>query len=303
MKNLLDFLPDKKSIGNPTLPRKIKIPKRPPIKMQGIKTELVPRISLNVTWKNDGCWREPFLGSGSVLFNLAPARAAISDINPHVINFYNGLKKHDFDANSAKRFLREHGKKLRQQGESYYYEMRDVFNSGNDPLHFLFLIRSCYNGLMRFNQKGGFNSSFCRKPNRFDRALITKIYHQIQRVSHSIDYHDYDFKCHDWKEIKDARIQENDYIYMDPPYSNRDTGYFTKWDYDDDDKIIDFMASAGCPVMLSTWKRDAIKENPFYNKIMERDMMLTVKTFKHVYQIGQTGETRNFVEEALIIKP
>ena len=65
----------------------------PPIKIQGIKTKIVPLIRENVMLSCDTGWVEPFMGSGVVGFNVAGRRAVFADINPHIIGFYNQLKE------------------------------------------------------------------------------------------------------------------------------------------------------------------------------------------------------------------
>ena len=59
----------------------------PPIKCQGIKTKLVPFIIENVQRDENGLWIEPFVGTGAVAFNIAPARALLCDKNRHIISF------------------------------------------------------------------------------------------------------------------------------------------------------------------------------------------------------------------------
>ena len=63
----------------------------PPIKIQGIKTKLVPLIKKNVVVDRDSVWYEPFMGSGVVGFNVMPQRAVFADTNPHIIAFYNQI--------------------------------------------------------------------------------------------------------------------------------------------------------------------------------------------------------------------
>lgn len=63
----------------------------PPIKSQGIKTKLVSWIQSKVPRELKGVWIEPFVGTGAVVFNLAPKRAILSDINPHIIRFYHSI--------------------------------------------------------------------------------------------------------------------------------------------------------------------------------------------------------------------
>ncbi len=65
----------------------------PPLKIQGIKTKLVPLIRENVILDKETIWYEPFMGSGVVGFNVEPERAVFADVNPHIINFYNRIKR------------------------------------------------------------------------------------------------------------------------------------------------------------------------------------------------------------------
>src|SRR5690606_306254 len=100
----------------------------------------------------------------------------------------------------VKQFLIEEGQKLLETNGDYYYTVRNRFNEESNPLDFLFLSRSCFNGMMRFNKKGGFNVPFCKKPNRFAQALITKITNQVENISQIIDQGEYVFKHQDYKE-------------------------------------------------------------------------------------------------------
>ena len=60
----------------------------PPIKIQGIKTKLVPIIKQNISINDNTLWLEPFMGSGVVGFNMRPKRAIFADINPHIIHVH-----------------------------------------------------------------------------------------------------------------------------------------------------------------------------------------------------------------------
>ena len=130
----------------------------PPIKCQGIKTKLVEWIVQKVNLENQGRWIEPFMGSGVVGFNIRPQRAIFSDINPHIINFYNAIKSGEITAQTARTFLEHEGAILRERGESYYYEVRERFNNNKNSFDMLFLNRASFNGVMRFNKKGFYNA-------------------------------------------------------------------------------------------------------------------------------------------------
>ena len=102
--------------------------------------------------------------------------------------------------------------------------MRNCFNHNGDPHYFLFLNRSDFNGMIRFNRHGEFNVPFCQKPDRFSKAYITKICNQIAKIALIMQGKEWIFKCSSWQGIF-AYATENDYIYLDPPYIGRDTSY------------------------------------------------------------------------------
>jgi DNA adenine methylase len=77
----------------------------PPIKCQGIKTKLVAWIKENLSQLKYSRWIEPFMGSGVVGFNVRPQNAVFSDINPHLINFYNAIKDEKITPTIAKLFI------------------------------------------------------------------------------------------------------------------------------------------------------------------------------------------------------
>src|SRR5215510_5039291 len=102
----------------------------PPVKCQGIKTKLVPFIFNSVQWEGGkgARWIEPFLGSGVVAFNLAPAQALLSDANQHIINLYKAIQRGEMNGGGVREFLCEEGPKLMAGGADYYYEVRRRFN-------------------------------------------------------------------------------------------------------------------------------------------------------------------------------
>lgn len=104
--------------------------------------------------------------------------------------------------------LTEEGTKLLDSNGEYYYEVRYRFNLENNPLDFLFLGRSCFNGMMRFNKKGGFNVPFCKKPNRFAQALVTKITNQVGNITQIIENGYYTFILQYFKETNRSAVYE-----------------------------------------------------------------------------------------------
>jgi len=158
----------------------------PPLKCQGIKTKLVGEIHALARTPGFHRWVEPFCGSCVVAFNIQPKKALLSDSNIHIIRLYQEIQSGNLTAAAAKSFLEEEGNKLRMNGEPYYYTVRERFNARPTSLDFLFLNRSCFNGVMRFNRSGKFNVPYGHKPQRFAQAYVTKITNQIRRISEVI---------------------------------------------------------------------------------------------------------------------
>ena len=155
----------------------------PPLKCQGIKTKLAGEISRVAQTQGFERWVEPFCGSCVVALNVQPKTALLSDSNVHIIRLYEEIQSGSLTPAKAKSFLIEEGDKLRAGGEMYYYTVRERFNARPTSLDFLFLNRSCFNGVMRFNRQGKFNVPYGHKPERFAQAYVTKITNQIRRIA------------------------------------------------------------------------------------------------------------------------
>ena len=130
------------------------------------------------------------MGTGAVAFNLAPQQAVLCDSNPHLVNFYSSMANGDITPEVVRDYLVREGEKLLSQGEEHYYFIRERFNSHHAPLDFLFLNRAGFNGMIRFNRKGEFNIPFCRKPQRFAQAYVTKIVNQVDYFNGWDDSHE-----------------------------------------------------------------------------------------------------------------
>lgn len=280
------------------LPASVK-PKAPPIKSQGIKTKLVPFIFSNVRWDGKGRWIEPFLGSGAVLLNLKPERALVADTNKHLIGIYKAIQSGVMSATSLREYLEAEGAKLETWGEDYYYQVRDKFNKEGNPFDFIFLNRASFNGVVRFNKKGGFNVPFCKKTERFRPAYITKICNQVALAHKIMHGKDWTFVVQDWRATL-AAAQEEDFVYLDPPYIGRHTDYYNQWDDSEADELANAIKSIRCGFAYSMWKKNTYRENDHLKKHFSDFPCLT---YDHFYHVGSTEDLRNAMEEALIVSP
>ncbi len=268
----------------------------PPIKIQGIKTKLIPLIRENVRLSESACWIEPFMGSGVVGFNIEPERAVFADTNPHIINFYNAIKEGKITPAIVRGFLESEGKKLEQGDTEYYYETRERFNKNHNPLDFLFLNRSCFNGMIRFNRNYEFNVPYGHKPKRFAKAYITKIVNQVAHVANLLKQHSWEFRCQPFEEtIKLAKA--DDFIYCDPPYIGRHVDYYDSWDEESEIKLHKILTESKANFMLSTWSHNDFRKNEYIETIW-KDCRKT--TQKHFYHVGAKEKNRNAIVEALL---
>jgi len=269
----------------------------PPVKCQGIKTKLIPFIGQNIFWEGKGVWIEPFLGSGVVAFNMCPENALLCDTNKHIIKFYSSLQDGTINAFIIREQLQLMGAQLALHGIDYYYEVRKRFNDTAETIDFIFLNRSCFNGLMRFNSKGGFNVPFGHKPNRFSKAYITKIVNQVDKVQRIIKNKNWVFKAQDWK-ITVSEATKSDFIYLDPPYIGRNTDYFNSWSNADAQLLSNISYNPPCQYALSMWLENKYRRN---EHIANDWNSKNIKTISHFYHLGSTESLRNKMVEALVL--
>lgn len=268
----------------------------PPIKSQGIKTKLVPWINSIIPKPFNGTWIEPFMGTGVVAFNVVPKTAVMCDTNPHLINFYSAIQRKEITPEGVKSYLQQEGKTLLEDGEKHYYKIRNRFNEKHNPLDFLFLNRACFNGMIRFNRKGGFNVPFCRKPERFAQAYVTKIVNQIEYVYYLLQFNDFKFKCQDFKATIET-AKPNDIIYCDPPYIDRHTDYFNGWDEAKERDLFSSLRNTHASFILSTWHHNDFRKNDYIEALWNNFEILTRE---HFYHVGGKETNRNPMIEALI---
>lgn len=270
----------------------------PPIKIQGIKTKLVPLIKDNIIMDKEMLWVEPFMGSGVVGFNIRPQQAIFADTNPHIINFYNNIKQKNIDSYIVRNFLESEGDKLEKGDDEYYYEVRERFNKNHSSLDFLFLNRSCFNGMIRFNKNYKFNVPYGHKPQRFSKAYITKIVNQVKYVEQMLCISDWNFICQSFDNTINSIQEERSFIYCDPPYIGRNVDYYDSWSEDEETKLKKMLISNNNYFMLSTWDHNKYRKNEYVDTLWGFCKKINKE---HFYYVGANENNRNSIVEALLI--
>jgi len=269
----------------------------PPLKCQGIKTKLVPWVK-QLSGRNFKRWVEPFLGSGVVAFNSEAKSALLCDINPHIIAFYSAIKTGEINTTTVRHYLEQEGEKLAKAADSgyaHYRLVRDRFNSSFSPMDFLFLSRAGFNGMMRFSQAGKWNIPFCKKPNRFSPAYVTKISNQVKYCSTAIGT-DWTFKTQDFRDTI-SNATEGDLLYCDPPYAGRYVDYYTGWSEADEHDLYQLLKATKARFILSSWHHNEFRTNTMFPKYWNE---FNIVTRDHFYHSGAKEENRKPIVEALV---
>jgi len=197
---------------------------KPFVKWAGGKRQLIPEIDMVIEKKlNNGelnNYVEPFVGAGAIFFHVEAKydfeEYIINDINTDLINLYLTIKN---NLNELLYSLEELDKKYKKKNElerkSFFYDKRDEFNNINEDILnksslFIFLNKTCFNGLYRVNKKGKFNvpSGKYKNPKILDEENLKIVSQKLQKVR---------IFNKDFEEIG-KYIDENSLVYLDPPY-------------------------------------------------------------------------------------
>lgn len=273
----------------------------PPIKIQGKKTKIVPKIMeiadeiLNEHPEID-TWVEPFLGSGVVAFNC-PGRikkVIVNDINPHIIKFYKGVADGTINPDRIREVFDIHNQNLLKDGYDYYNRIKDRFNQSFDTMDFLFLTRTGFNGVMRFNNSGKWNVPFCKLNNRLSKNVIDDLASSVDELSRLFKSKDFTFYNKSFEEVIES-APENSIFYCDPPYYGLQVQYFKGWGKEDEIRLNEMLKDK--VFIYSTWLEDGIRENMMINEYWGE---YEIEGKKHKYNVAEKAEKRNQVTEGLI---
>jgi DNA adenine methylase len=199
---------------------------RPFLKWAGGKTQLINDIEKalpkNIS-KNNFTYIEPFVGSGAILFwilNKFPniKKAIINDINEDLINTYKTIVSKPKELISILEILQNEFHSLEGNEDNkklYYYQKRELYNTRklNITEHsalFIFINRTCFNGLYRVNSKNMYNVPMggYRKPTICDKENILTVSKALQKV---------EILCGDFEQTLNY-ANKNSLFYFDPPY-------------------------------------------------------------------------------------
>jgi DNA adenine methylase len=281
---------------------------KPFVKWAGGKRGIIDTLELKgFIPKKFNRYFEPMVGAGAVFFHIAenynPKKCIISDINSDLINTYKAIKKGVNELIHEVSKIKEDFYNSDKRSE-FYYKKRDEFNKlkkdkKNHLIYqaalFLFLNKTCFNGLYRVNKKDEFNVPFGRykNPSIYDEDNLRR----ISKILQNTTILNQDFE----EAVKDTK--KGDFVYFDPPYvplsKTSDFTSYTKMDFRLDDqkrlaRVVNDLAKKGCYVMESNSSSDEIKN------IFEEYQNLNIYTIDAPRFISCKSDGRKPVEESVI---
>lgn len=192
------------------------------------------------------CYIEPFVGGGAVLIDILQnydvKEAYAFDINIDLINSYNVIKNNVEELITNLKLLEKEYLNLEKDDrKKYFYNIRKQYNSYRitkdemslqKAIEFIFLNRTCFNGLYRVNKNGDFNVPMgnYKNPTICDEENLRALSELIKNVN--FEYGDY--------KASQKYIKKNTFVYFDPPYRplNITSGFtsYTKENFDDENQ-------------------------------------------------------------------
>lgn len=292
---------------------------RPFVKWVGGKSKLIPQMEQyypkELKEKKIDVYIEPFIGGGAILIDILKKynikKIYAFDINKNLINCYNIIKdKVDSLVLELKKLEEEYLKLDDENRKEYYYDIRKKYNLINienekealeKTTYFIFLNKTCFNGLYRENRRGQFNVPIgkYKNPTICDEKNLIELSKLIKNVT---------FINGDYRESY-KYIEENTFIYFDPPYRpiNKTSSFtsYSKEDFNDENqkelgeyfrKIND--NNSNVKLMLSNSNpKNNNEEDDFFEQIYNGFKINEIKANR---MINSNKEKRGKISELLI---
>ena len=301
---------------NFSLFEKDKIECKPFIKWVGGKGQLLSEINKLYPvelGKNINKYAEIFVGGGAVLFDILSKykldEVYISDKNLELINTYKSIRDNvDILIKSLKEMEEQYIPLDTENRKDYYYKKREEYNSLkiNSEVNniekavlFIFLNKTCFNGLYRVNKKGEFNVPMgaYKKPKICDEENLKNVSLTLRNVK--IVYADY--------RESESFIDEKTFVYIDPPYRPLNTSSsftsYTENDFSDKEQIelaeyIDLLNKKGAKIVISNSdpKNNDIDDN-FFDELYDNYNINRVKATR---MLNSNASLRGAINELLI---
>jgi DNA adenine methylase len=270
---------------------------RPFVKWVGGKSGILKQIIKHLPASGiERTYYEPFAGGGAVFFELYKRKmlkevylhptAYLFEKNEALVDAYNVIKDRPQELIGA---LQKHASK---HDHDYYYEIREDNKPNKSPLYsaarFIYLNKTCFNGLHRENKRGEFNVPIgsYKNPKIVDEENIMAVHEALKDV---------DIRFQDFESFYPCR---EDFIYLDPPYYPVKDNSFTKYsrsDFQEEEhiRLRDFLFGLKCKWMLTN------SDTPEVRKLYSEED-LTIISIKAPRAVAASGKSRRPAKELII---
>jgi DNA adenine methylase len=263
----------------------------PVVKWAGGKRQLLSEIMQNLP-KHFNRYFEPFIGGGALFFSLQPEQGYISDINEELVNLYKVIQS---DVQVLIHELASH-----ENTEDYFFSIRNIdrtleyeqWTAVQKASRFIFLNRTCFNGLYRVNSRGEFNVPYGRYKNP-QLVNAENLVNCAELLKQTVIAHA------DFTAIE-AIAKKGDFVYFDPPYMPLTaTASFTSYTKEGFDSEMQVKLKALCDALDKKGVHFLLSNSdvPFIRELYED---YTVKTVFASRAINASGSGRGKITEVLV---
>lgn len=205
-----------------------------PLNYTGGKYRLLSQL-LPLFPKNISTFVDLFTGGGTVALNVSSQKTYAIDNNYNIIKLLSLFQKLSYEELLGKVNELEKYYGLNRENKLGYLKLRDYFNSYQDPVALFTLICYSFNNMTRFNSKGQYNVPFGK------RIFNENIRKNLKETISAIQSKEIIFAFSDYKEafnLVDSQLDENSFVYCDPPYLITDAAYNSHWDKQEFTKLL-----------------------------------------------------------------
>lgn len=223
-------------------------PLKPLIKWSGGKGDEIKYFEKYIPKKFD-IYIEPFIGGGALYFYLSPNKSVISDVHPELIDLYQSIS--EGYSSEIYNFMENN-----PNNDITYYEIRDkmvINNKLDSAKRFYYQRKTCFRGMLRYNKEGKFNIPFGKYKTINYSDLKNKSYEELLKKTHILN--------ESFEYIFNKYNNENNFMFLDPPYDSEFTDYgYCNFGKEQHKILADLFKNTKIKCLMIIGKTDFIKD-------------------------------------------
>jgi DNA adenine methylase len=203
-----------------------------PLNYTGSKSKLIERLIPLFPQDVKKCY-DLFCGGGGFFSNVVEQFNSIcaNDVIVPLVEFYKILQTKPWDE-----LIDELDRlNIPRDSQEKYLDLRKRYNKERNPIDFFLLACSCTNNMIRFNNSGGFNQTWGKRHFNVKIQEKLKAYHDLLYRNEKVV-----FSCGEFDEVE---IEDDSFVYLDPPYFITEGGYNLQWGKKDEERLYDFLTT------------------------------------------------------------